>query len=172
MKFVIIFGAIMVLAAAGAFFQGGPGSGADAGQEAPKDKSELIFDAVKKKGVQVERSLVSNGTEIKKAMEIEDLGIDDNSTVSFLIIRYSNQEGIDIKLLSVITAIYTTLAVEPSIDGVFVMPYDPFVRESKVNLIYTNRSYSEKVASQKLPLRKFFNSFDVYTITRDLNAGE
>ncbi len=134
-----------------------------------QNKSDIIFYAIQKKGIEVEEVYTSNGSEVKKAFVLEDSKIEDNSTIAFIIFRYSASQGVDKKLQSVLDVIYATLAAEPSIDGILVMPYDPSQTADRTNLIYTNRSHAREVALQNLPLRKFYNSFNVYAAVSELN---
>lgn len=156
---------LMALAVIGAACMGSSDNSSESQSPLPQGKSEIIFDALKKEGIKAEDVYTSNGSEIKKAFGLEDSNIEDDSMIAFIIFRYSIPEGVDAKLLSVLDVIYTTLLVEPSIDGVLVMPHDPSDITGRTSLIYTNRSYAREVAAQNLSLRKFYNSFDVYVIT-------
>lgn len=136
-------------------------------QDSPA-KSAVIFDALKRNGINVTDVYTSNGSEIKKAFGMDDSNIDNASTIAFVIFGYSAPDGVDKKLLLVLNTIYIALSVEPSIDGVLVMPYDPAIWNSRTSLLYTNRSHAQELAAQKLPLRVFYNELDIYLITSEV----
>lgn len=171
MRVIIVVGILIALAVIGATYTGSSDNSSDDSSESqsppPQSKSKIIFDTIEKKGIEVENVYTSNGSEIKNAFGLEDSNVENNSTIAFIIFRYSTLEGIDKKLQLVLEAIYTTLSAEPSIDGVLVMPYDPLSKTVRTSLIYTNRSYAQEVAAQNLSLRKFYNRFDIYIITSE-----
>ena len=165
MRIVIAIGILIALAVIGANYTGSFDDSSESQSTPPQNKSEIIFHAIEEKGIKVEDVYTSNGSEIKEAFDLEDSNIEDNSMIAFIVFRYSIQEDIDEKLLSVLGVVYTALSAEPSIDGVLVMPYDPLDSTGRASLVYTNRSHAQEVAAQNLPLRNFYNRFDVYTIT-------
>ena len=173
MRIIIALGILIALAVIGVTYTDNSDNGSGDQSNRPQNKSEIIFNAIKKKGIEVEDAYTSNGSEIKKAFGLEDSNIGDDATIAFIIFRYSTSEGVDKKTQLVLEVIYTTLLAEPSIDGVLVMPYDSsvFVIGGGTNLVYTNRSHAQEMALQNLPLVKSYNSFDIYTIISEVNEG-
>jgi hypothetical protein len=166
MRVIIAFVILLALAVIGANYTGSSGDSAGSESEEPQEKSKVIFNAIKNKGIAVEDAYTSNGSEIKEAFGLEDSEIADDKEIAFVIFRYSNAEGVDIRVQSTLEVMSTAFLLEPSIDGVLVMPYDPevFTIGGGTNLIYTNRSHFEGLALQNLPPRTVYNQFDMYTI--------
>lgn len=171
MRSTILAAAVIALAAVGVIYTWDSGNGTDDSIEsqptASQDIPGIIFYTIRGGGIDVEEVHITNGSEIKKAFDLSDSNIEDSSKIAFIIFRYSAAEGADRKADQALATIYAALAAEPSIDGVMVMPYDPTDATGRTSMVYTNRSYALEVAVQNLTLRKFYNSFDVYAITRE-----
>ena len=179
MRIIIVFGILLALAIIGAIYTENPEnpespkeSLEDESKE-PQNKSLIIFNAIRSKGIAIENAYTTNGSEIKEAFGLADSIIADDETIAFVIFRYSGTEGVDVKVGSTLEVISTTFLIEPSIDGVLVMPYDPevFTLGGATNLIYTNRSHAEELALQNLPPRTIYNKLDFYTIISGLYEG-
>jgi len=173
MRVIIILGILIALAVIGVTYTGDTEESLDDQVKLPQNKSLTIFNAIKNKGIDVENAYTTNGSEIKEAFGLEDSIIRDDETIAFIIFRYSKEEGVDKKIESTIHSIYTTFQVEPSIEGVLVMPYDTSTLSLGVgpNLIYANSSYAKEVAFQGLTLRKTYNKFEIYTILSEIDES-
>lgn len=166
MRVIIIFGVLLALALIGATYTESPKGSLEDAQKEPQNKSLVIFNAIKDRGIAIEDAYTTSGSEIKEAFGLGDSIIADDGVNAFIIFRYSDAQGVDIKVASTLESISTAFVVEPSIDGVLVMPYDPevFTLGGATNLIYTNRSHFEGLVLQKLPPRTIYNNLDFYTI--------
>jgi hypothetical protein len=170
---IIGVGVLVVLTVIGATYTDNSTSIPAEGPEEPQSKSLLIFNTLKEKGIAVENAYTTNGTEIKKAFGLEDSDISPNTTVAFVIFTYSSKDGVEKKVDLTLDVIYTALQVEPSIDGILVMPYDPdeLTLGAGPNMIYANRSYAQELALQGVPAIARYNNFDMYTIISEVYEG-
>ncbi|MBU2560086.1 hypothetical protein KKA03_04245 [archaeon] len=166
MRIIVIFVVLLALALIGATYTDTPKDGLNDAKGEPQNKSLIIFNAIKDNGIEIEDAYTTNGSEVKEAFGLEDSEIADEAEIAFVIFRYSDAEGVDIKVGSTLEIISTVFLAEPSIDGVLVMPYDPevFALGGGTNLIYVNRSHLEGLALQNLPPRTIYNKLDFYTI--------
>lgn len=170
MRIIIAFGILVALAVIGATYTENSKEGLEDAYKEPQNKSLIIFNAIKSKGIAIEDVYTSNGSEIKEAFGLEDSNIEDGSLIAFVIFSYSSKDGAEKKVRMTLDAIYAAFQAEPSIDGVLAMPYDPteFSIGIGPNLIYTNRSYAQELALQGLPHVKHYNKLEIYTILSEL----
>ena len=163
-------GILVALTVMGATYTGDSGGISGEASEETQSRSLLIFNTLHNKGIKVENAYTTNGTEIKKAFGLADSKIKEDATVAFVIFTYSSRDGPEKKVDLTLDVIYTTLQVEPSIDGVLVWPYDPDVLTlgDGTNMVYTNRSYAQELALQGVPAIARYNNFDMYTIMTEI----
>jgi hypothetical protein len=166
MRVVIVLGILLALAIIGATYSGGSNDNTESQPTKPQNKSLIIFNAIKNKGIAIEDAYTTNGSEAREAFGLADSIIKDDDEIAFVIFRYNETKGVDSKVESTLESISAAFLVEPSIDGVLVMPYDPevFALGGATNMIYTNRSHFEGLALQNLPPRTIYNKLDFYTI--------
>ena len=173
MRLIIAIGILLALAVIGATYSGDSNGNTEGKETLPQNKSLIIFNAIKSKGIAVEDAYTSNGSEIKEAFGLENSNIKDDELIAFIIFSYRTEDGVENKVALTLSAIYTALAAEPSLDGVLVMPYDPekFSLGVGPNLIYTNRSYAQELALQGLPPVTHYNKLEIYTILSEVDEG-
>jgi hypothetical protein len=173
MRVVIAIGALLALAVIGATYSGDSNGNTEGKPTQPQNKSLIIFNAIKSKGIAVEDAYTTNGSEIKKAFGLEDSHIASDATIAFVIFSYRTQDGVEKKVGLTLDAIYTAFQAEPSVDGVLVMPYDPSRLSLGVgpNMIYTNRSYAQELALQGLPPVTHYNKLEIYTVLSEVDEG-
>lgn len=170
MRIIIAFVILLALAVIGVTYSGDSNGNTEGKPTQPQNKSLIIFNAIKSKGIAVEDAYTSDGSEIKKAFGLEDSNIASDATIAFVIFSYSKQDGVEKKVGLTLDTIYTTFQAEPSLDGVLVMPYDP--KELSIgigpNLIYSNRSYAKELALQGLSPVAHYNKLEIYTILSEV----
>ena len=173
MRAIMAIGILLALAVIGATYSGDSNGNTEGKSVQPQNKSLIIFNAIKSKGIAVEDAYTTNGSEIKEAFGLENSNIKDDELIAFVIFSYRTQDGHEKRIELTLDTIYTTFQAEPTIGGVLVMPYDPsrFSLGVGPNLIYTNRSYAQELALQGLPLVTHYNKLEIYTILSEVDES-
>jgi len=154
----VILGILLIVGLVFVFIQGSQSGPQKEKVVSPKDK---MLKSLLDKGIKIDKYMVTDGREAKKAFFIEDIDIPDDDRILYVSFRMPGpNKDTDYYLNGVREVVYQNLEQDGDLDGIIVFQNRPDRISKKLTFIYSNRSYAEELKNQNLSIREWYNKID------------